>query len=62
MRAPRTTFWVYLIGVMLLGGVIGAYESRLRSVLGDWLSFGAVIVYLILLRFIGEFIERKRKL
>jgi len=60
MKAPRTAFWVYLLGIMLLGGLLGAYESRLRATLGDWLSFASVVAYLILLRSTAVFIERKR--
>jgi hypothetical protein len=62
MKTPRTAFWVYLLGIMLLRGILGAYESRLRAALGDWPSFAAVVAYLIVLRFIAEFIERKRHL
>lgn len=62
MKTPRTAFWVYLAGMIFLGALLGAYESRLRAALGDWLSFAAVIAYLILLRFMAGFIERKRSL
>jgi putative Mn2+ efflux pump MntP len=62
MKLPRTAFWVYLLGVMLLGAFLGAFESRFRAALGDWLSFALVITYLIGLRVMGEFIERKRNI
>jgi hypothetical protein len=61
MRAPRAAFWVYLAGVMLLGGVLGAYEQPFRAALGDWLSFAAVIFYLLLLRYIGTVVERRSR-
>jgi len=55
MKSSRTAWWVYVIGL----APIAIFEKPLRSHLGNWLAFGAVIVYLLLLRFVGEVIERK---
>jgi hypothetical protein len=59
MKSPRPAYWVYLLGVGALGLVVGMYEKELRSTLGDWLPFGVVILYLLLLRLLGEYVERR---
>ena len=58
MKAPRPALWVYLLGVALLGLVLGLAQDQLRSMLGDWLAFAAVVAYLFLLRLLAEYLER----
>jgi len=60
MKSRRIAFWVYLLGVSLLGVVLGMAQDQLRSMLGDWLAFAAVIAYLVLLRLGAEYLERRR--
>jgi hypothetical protein len=40
---------IYLLGMVPLG----YWQSAVRAWLGDWLALGAVVVYLLLLRFLG---------
>ena len=55
MTAPRVAWWIFLAGLVPL-----AFATQsLRAFLGDWLSFGLAIIYLILLRVGGELLERK---
>ena len=60
MKAPRTAFWIYLVGVALLGVVLGMAQEQLRAMLGDWLAFAALMAYLVLLRIGAEYLERRR--
>lgn len=50
----RLSFWIYLAGLVPLA--IWAPSARAR--LGDWLSFSAVIAYLLVLRLVGVFAAR----
>lgn len=55
MKAPRTAWWVYVIGLVPLA----LFSKPLRAALGDWWAFAAVVVYLLLLRLLAEVIERR---
>ncbi len=46
----RLPFLIYLLGMLPLG----YWQHHLRAWLGDWQAFGAMVVYLLLLRLLGS--------
>lgn len=54
MNPRLIEFIVYLVGVAALG----LFQGQLRSALGDAVSFGLVIVYLLVLRGLGWVLVR----
>ena len=61
MQKANASFWIYLAGVAALGMFLGAFEGTLRRTYGDWETFAAVLVYLLALRLVGRFAERRRR-
>jgi len=45
----RLPFWIYLAGIFPLA----YWQDSVRALLGDWLSFAAVIGYLLFPRLLG---------
>ena len=45
----RLPFWIYIAGAFPLA----YWQDNVRALLGDWLSFVAIIVYLLFLRLLG---------
>jgi hypothetical protein len=60
MKPSRSAFWIYVFGVFSLGGVVGAFGNHLRAIAGDALFVAAVVSYLLLLRGVGWYAERRR--
>jgi hypothetical protein len=55
MRPPRLAWWLFIAGLIPL-----AFATRpLRTALGDAMSFAAAIAYLVVLRGLAEFLERR---
>lgn len=50
----RLSFWIYLAGLLPLA----IWAPSARVLLGDWLSFAAVIAYLLGLRLVGVLAAR----
>jgi hypothetical protein len=50
----RLSFWIYLAGILPLA----FWGLPVRELLGDGLSFAAVIVYSLVLRIVGAFAVR----
>ena len=55
----RASFWICIVGVSALGLFLGAFEVAARRAYGDWVVFGAVVAYLIALRLVGGYLERR---
>jgi hypothetical protein len=54
MKRPSVSWIIFMLGLIPLA----LWQNALRSSLGDWLSFAAVIAYLLLLRLIGDSVMR----
>jgi len=54
----RWPFWIYLFGLLPLA----YWQGAMRAWLGDWLSFAAVIGYLLFLRLLGFWAVRHHQL
>jgi hypothetical protein len=59
MQKVRASFWIYVVGVSALGLFLGAFEVAARRAYGDWFVFGAVLAYLLALRLVGGYVERR---
>ena len=59
MKSSRLAFWLYVFGIFILGGVVGAFGKHLRATTGDLLFFVAVVGYPVLLRLVGWYTERR---
>jgi len=51
-------FWIYLFGLLPLA----YWQGAMRAWLGDWLSFAAVVGYLLFLRLVGFWAVRHYEL
>jgi hypothetical protein len=54
MKRPGVSWIIFLLGLIPLA----LWQDALRSSLGDWLSFAVLVVYLLLLRLIGDGVMR----
>lgn len=52
----RPSWWVYLVGVMVLGAV---YYPILKPAFEPWIVVVVALAYLVCLRLVGELVERK---
>jgi hypothetical protein len=58
MQSKRHSFWTYVVGLLPLGLILGAFELPLRRAYGDGLAFVGVIAYLLGLRLLGRYVKR----
>lgn len=49
MKAQRTAFVIYIVGVSLLSFALGAFEARAQALLESWFLLAAAIAYLVLM-------------
>lgn len=59
LRKTNASFWIYLVGVAALGGFLGAFEASVRHAVGNGVSFALVLIYLVLLRVAGRYLDRR---
>lgn len=52
MKRPSSSWLIFMLGLV----PVALWTGALRSSLGDWLALAAVIVYLLLLRLVGDFV------
>jgi hypothetical protein len=52
---PRLAWWIFIVGVVLLGFAYGTLKSSLEP----WLFFALAIAYLVVLRLVAEVLDRK---
>lgn len=55
-NTANPSWYIYLVGIILFGL---CYETVKSALGGQFLFVGAAIIYLIALRLIGDFVERK---
>lgn len=59
MQKVRMSFWLYLVGVAVLGLFLGRFEATARQAYGGLIVFLGVAIYLVALRLVGAFVERR---